>query len=252
MGAHYAYSYNSGISFPLSLLAFSAHNKLIDGALPADEYGPSIRTRAGSVSELGQNGIRFFVQPSFGKYHYKFVFLPRPKGCYPFLQSENYMEIEKEKTLCQIYLVKMQRETLQNANQAPLSLTQHKFIVPEEDFREVLGDLEDRMKKWNGELGSWVDGTNLSIEYVREGNIRSMSSNAHSADSPVSQFGSDVQRLALAFGPTGMIPRGYNWHADIAPESPCSGLELNTPDKDGIGMGDDDCAKKLEKIGILD
>ena len=63
-----------------------------------------------------------------------------------------------------------------------------------------------------------------------------------SPSNPAAQLGRDVLGLMLAYGPTGLIPRSYDWNVGRPPPgSECLGLGLNLPAADGTSETRDHC-----------
>lgn len=119
----------------------------------------------------------------------------------------------------------------------------YRFEVPEEEFRNVVRSFNSAAESWPGEPTLDVGGTWVEVEQSVDGNIRSMSSNSETFTAPTALLLPQVHRLLLAYAPVGTVPRSSGFAAEEPySEWPCSGSEMNTPDIDGFGVGDDGCA----------
>ena len=134
-----------------------------------------------------------------------------------------------------------------NRGNAPPRAEEHRFALPEEDFRTLMESFDANTRGWHGERSGWTDGTGIAVERVRDGVVTSMDSNSQgwSQRNPAVRLLGDVQRLALAYGPSGTVPRSYSWHVQSRIEYPCADIGLNTPDPDGFGIGNDLCGQAL-------
>jgi hypothetical protein len=122
------------------------------------------------------------------------------------------------------------------------------FFVPEEDYREIVHDFDRTAPRWPGTTRLWTDGTGLEIERVRDSDIWSMSTKASGRlVDPGARLSRGVQRLLLAYGPSGATPRNYDWTVQPDDDYPCGGADLNTPDADGFGIGNDACARFIAR-----
>ena len=131
-----------------------------------------------------------------------------------------------------------------------VSFEDFRFIVPQEDGREVLIAADRLSTTWSGSGRKSVGGTYVSFELITDGQVRSMDAKASFAgdyNNPAAFVAAEVHRLALAYGPVGEIPRRYDWHSfeSEGGRFPCNNLGLNVPDPDGFGVGDDACARSL-------
>jgi hypothetical protein len=219
----------------------------------ADIFGfdklPPLRSKGGDA-------IRVLVQPSFGRYHYRFDFVPLEKAC--TVPDSNIDDLSDDKrSWCGAVTVNGERTTLgasdgeqQNSEALPF-----RFVVPAEDFRSFFNVLKHRMARWNGSRSQLLDGTSVAIEQHARGEVRSYHSNAifeFSQDNPAAFASLFVRSLALAYGPSGIFPRSEGWHVrsdeqQIELRFACNAQFLNTADPDGIGVGDDRCATALKQ-----
>jgi hypothetical protein len=198
------------------------------------------------LSSLGPEGLRVFIAPSFGAYRYLIDFAPRPRGC-NMIRAGASLDVSEFRNLCSFVAARLIR---MSNDRTSLSQAQTwRFIVPEEDFRDAIGAFDRAAAHWWGDNVIICDGTSVEIERVHAGAVTSMSTNAIRGDSP-SNPGAillpDVQRLVLAYGPSGAVPRSYDWTVSFDPASACRS-DLNTPDPDGVGAGDDACARLMAR-----
>lgn len=124
-----------------------------------------------------------------------------------------------------------------------------RFVVPEEDFRDVIHAFDRAASHWRGDNVMVCDGTSIDIERVHAGTVSSMSTNALHAMSPGNpgaQLLPDVQRLVLAYGPSGVAPRSYDWTVASDAGHACT-AGLASADPDGVGTGDDACAQLIRR-----
>jgi hypothetical protein len=198
------------------------------------------------LATLGPDGLRVFVAPSFGDYRYLVDFSPQPRGCYMVPGSGEIDEAQWRNEGCVLIAVRLIRITNTHERPDATRAQTYRFVVPEEDFRDVVGTFDQSAARWSGGGAMNLDGTSVDIERVRGGVVTSMSTNAlrgQSPGNPGAQLLLDVQRLALAYGPTGVIPRSYDWNVSSEPDYPCTRGDLNVPDSDGFGTGSDLCAQ---------
>lgn len=105
---------------------------------------------------------------------------------------------------------------------------EYRFHVPWEDLEVTLQAFDARARRWRGQRGMSTDGTPIMVERVKEGQVTSIDTNAATnwePANPAAQLRTDLHALVLAYGPTGSIPRSYDWHVD---ETTCSERGLNT------------------------
>jgi hypothetical protein len=179
---------------------------------------------AGRLRLLGAEGVRVMIRPSFGEVDYD-IYLSRGGLDIP----------SKAKALVRVV----------SKHGAP---REYQFDIPDEDLMVTLDAYDLRARRWMGETGLGADGTAIFVERVRDGAITSMHSNSNagwSPGNPAVQLGSDVLRLMLAYGPSGVFPRSYDWHVSAGEHAdyPCAGYDLNGADPDGFGVGADACAQ---------
>lgn len=196
----------------------------------------------------GADGLRVYIEPSFGAFDYRFEIVPQPQGCITIWPDEEFAE---EKNYCAHYLVRMRKQASQNGQpRAAAKFEDFHFILPQEDARELLGISDRLAQAWGRGRSGTLDGTTIAFELTKRGKTRSMISN-ESLDTdhrnPAAWVGAELHRLAFAYGPTGQIPRRYDWHSFESEDGrfPCNNPGLNVPDPDGFGVGDDACARSL-------
>ncbi len=214
-----------------------------DGSL---EDGYVIKRAKLELPSLTQDGaIRLQIAPSFGQFDYVLDFTPQPSGCLMWRRNRN-LSLTEVKNSCQIIAVSVWRSASENVG-ALKSLEKRRFFVPEEDYRDAILSFNERLKNWHGRRLGMADGTWLGLEQLHRGKVGSMTANAGewSSDNPLSQLVRDVQRLAIAYGPTGFFPRSYDWHNLSDPDYAC-GMGFAGADPDGMGAGGDVCAALLK------
>jgi hypothetical protein len=197
---------------------------------------------------LGSDGLRVYIEPSFGEFDYRFEIVPQPQACITIWPDEEFSE---EKNYCAHYLVRMRKQASQNGqSRGSAPFEDSSFILPQEDARELLGIADKLSDAWVGSPSSTIDGTTIAYELTKRGKTRSMISN-DSLDTdyrnPAAWVGAEMLRFALAYGPAGKIPRSADWHSLVDPDGrfPCNYPGLNVPDPDGFGGGDDACTRSL-------
>lgn len=196
----------------------------------------------------GTDGLRVYIEPSFGEFYYRFEIVPQPEGCITVWPDEEFAE---HKNYCAHYLVRMRKQASQNGQPSTAAdFEDFRFILPQEDARELLGVSDRLAQTWTGDRSVTLDGTSIAFELTKRGKTRSMISNESLVTdhrNPAAWIGAEMHRLALAYGPTGHIPRLYDWHSNESDDGrfPCNNPGLNVPDPDGFGVGDDTCARSL-------
>lgn len=197
---------------------------------------------------IGADGMRIYVEPSFGDFDYRFEIVPQPAGCTALWADE---EFDEQKDYCRFYLVNMRKAATQRRNDglAP-RYEDYSFVLPEEDGRELFDVVDQLSDRWRGGGDMLLDGTSVSFELAKHGMVRSMRSNSlleRDHTNPAAWAGAEMHRFALAYGPSGQIPRGHDWHSYVSDDGqfPCNQPGLNAPDTDGFGAGDDLCALSL-------
>lgn len=177
---------------------------------------------------LGSNGLRASIEPSFGNARYQIDIAPdglrlpgSPNVRYRILADQGAVE-------------------------------EYRLFASYEDVREVIDMFDARSDGWLGATGLGLDGTSVIAERVATGRVSYGDSNARPSEdplNPIAGLGADLNRLLLAYGPTGRVPRLVDWH--ILPanhaEAPCHGGDYNLPDPDGIGVGEDACARSRRR-----
>jgi len=124
------------------------------------------------------------------------------------------------------------------------------FVAPREDVWLAVERFFEWTAKWRGQPCFATDGTNFGAQWTTSDGVASVRSNClrNSDAPPVINLGLDVQRILLAYGPTGKTPRSADWHLpETSSEYPCNNPELNVADLDGFGVGQDSCALWLKQ-----
>lgn len=184
----------------------------------------------GELGVLGSNGLRASISPSFGEARFQIDIAPdglRLPGA-PNVRYRIWHEGG--------------------------SVEEHRLIASYEDVREVVELFDARADRWRGTTGFGTDGTSVIAERVTAKNTSHGHSNAHPGQDPLNPMAGlrvDLNRLLLAYGPTGRVPRLRDWHIwpAVHAEAPCHGGDYNTPDPDGIGAGSDACALSRRTTG---
>jgi hypothetical protein len=210
----------------------------VAGPLRGD-YAISSQASGGeTLAALGQDGLRVSIAPSFGRYHYYLSLRPLPAGCIPRDRLPDNGSGDGRG--CGPVRVDVRR-----IDQTDQSIAAVRFLLPPEEGEMLLSRLDARLERWRGNNFGMLDGTGVDIERVRDGRTTSMSSNAYAIDpgNPVPQLSTDLQRVLLAYGPTGFAPRESGWHVrdDPAREDPCNRPGFATPLDRGFGAGNSDC-----------
>ena len=214
----------------------------LEGTLPRPLSGRlAISSEASGgekLSDLGREGLRVLIKPSFGRYAYYVTLRWLPEGCIP--RDRVKRDGSDRARMCQASHVRARRI---DATSGTTVLAQ--FHVPREDGDAVLEQLDARLARWEGPNFVSTDGTGVSLERVRDGQIRSMSSNGSpqfDVNNPAAQLRGDLLRILLAYGPAGFAPRAEDWHVDRPGEDwgGCS-PGLAQPLDRGFGAGNSDC-----------
>ncbi|RYD61801.1 MAG: hypothetical protein EOP58_14235 [Sphingomonadales bacterium] len=191
-----------------------------------------------TLTDFGQDGLRVLIEPSFGRYAYYLTLRWIPSGCIP--RDRAKPTGSERARMCQASHIRVRR-----IDAASGATALARFHVPREDGDAVLEQLDARLVRWQGPNFASTDGTSVSLERVRNGEVRSMSSNASpqfDVDNPAAQLRGDLLRILLAYGPAGFAPRAENWHVDPPGENwgGCS-RGLAQPLDRGFGTGNSDC-----------
>lgn len=216
------------------------------GKISARPLAEPLHPQLEPLASLGRNGMRVSVSPSFGLYHFVADFIPQPIDCY--LPTEPFDQDRYEREGCGMIAV---RYTVFGRDEAPEPrIRRFNFQLPEEEYREAVGQFDRLARRWRGGRGGLLDGTRVGVEQFQGGALRSMETNAtisFEPDNPAAHLLSDVHRQLLAYGPAGAVPRGSGFTvASREPdEYPCMGRTFADPDPDGFGAGEDPCARQL-------
>lgn len=197
---------------------------------------------------IGKDGMRVYIEPSFGAFSYRFEIVPQPGDCAARWLDE---DAGIQAKACAHYLVRMRKvSTTPIEPGGPAKREDFRFILPAQSAEELFNGAHEMSNRWRGTTVSWLDGTAVSFELHKRGRVRSMYSNgplSYDYRNPAAWVAAELHRFALAFGPEGQIPLNPDWHS-YAPEGggfPCGIAGLNVPDPDGFGVGDDACARSL-------
>ena len=204
--------------------------KVMPGPIPADDAKLFELPGPNRLRLLGTDGMRVMIRPSFGELYYDI-----------YLSPGGLKLTASPKVLVRVIYRQAARAR------------EYQFDMPSEDLEMTLLAFDSRTRTWSGDGGS-MDGTSVFVERVKDRKIISMHTNSEpswSPNNPAAQLRSDLLGLMLAYGPSGIFPHSYDWHvvAEEHHERPCNGLDLNAPDADGFGVGDDDCAVFKRKAG---
>lgn len=211
----------------------------IDGPLAGDRAIPSGLSGGEKLSDLGAEGLRALVRPTFGRYAYYLSFQRLPPGCLPRdrLRSDG----SNRSQACGTTRVRVRR-----TDQFDHSAATAGFFLPVEESDDLFEELDARLARWHGINFGGTDGTGVDVERVRDGRATSMSSNASPSrdrDNPAAQLRGDMLRILLAYGPAGFAPRSGSW--DVRPPQddgdPCNNPALAEPLDRGFGTGNSDC-----------
>lgn len=211
-------------------------DKVIDGPLSGDRAISASDAGGGQLSSVGSDGFRVLIEPSFGRYRYYLSFRQLPSGC--LLRARQRRDGSDSGRVCGPGRIHVRRID-QNDGQVLTA----EFFIPGEEADTLLEDLDARLTRWRGTDTLTYDGTGVSLERVRNGSVISIDTNHVGPDNPASQLLGDLQRILLAYGPSGFAPRSGNWSVRSAePEDDlCNHPELATPLNRGFGVGDSDC-----------
>ncbi len=190
------------------------------------------------LSDLGRDGLRVLIEPSFGRYAYYVTLRWVPAGCIPRDRAKR--DGSDGARLCHASHFRVRR-----IDAASGAVAAAQFHVPREDSDALVEQLDIRLAQWKGPNFASTDGTGVSIERVRDRQVRSMHSNGSpqlDIDNPAAQLRGDLLRILLAYGPTGFAPRAENWHVDRPAEDRggCSPGLAHPLDR-GFGAGNSDC-----------
>lgn len=190
------------------------------------------------LTDLGRDGLRVLIEPSFGRYAYYVALRWVPSGCIPRDRAKSDGSVRAR--LCQASHVRVRRI---DADSGKVALAE--FYATRQDGDALLEQLDARLAQWKGPNFPSTDGTGVSLERVRDGQVRSMRSNSspsYGIDNPAAQLRGDLLRILLAYGPAGFAPRAEDWHVDRPGEDwgGCS-PGLATPLNRGFGAGDSHC-----------
>lgn len=241
----------SGLLLPILLLSacdlFPTADKIEDGPLSqssdADIFGFE---KLPPLNNKGADALRVVIGPSFGRYHYRFDFVPLKVGCKIVDRDIDDMTKYDGNAYCgNVWAngVRIDREAEQ-------SNVKFRFIVPAEDFKNLFDSVKFSVARWNGSWDMTTDGTSVAIELHNRGKISSLNSNGRSPDNPSALASLLVKAIALAYGPAGIFPKLHDWQVytredELDPKYACAAPQLSLSDIDGFGVGDDACAKSL-------
>ena len=182
------------------------------GALSADKRA-AYHLPASTVNLLSGEGISVTIRPSFGEIDYDLDLAPAG------------LALPGQPTA---------RLLVRPKQGAP---REYRFDVPWEDLTMILEAYDTRARQWRGQRSMSADGTSIAIERVAKNRITSMITNAAAGsepNNPGAQLRTDLHGLMLAYGPTGVIPRSYDWHVYETDEAD---MCLNTALPNGFRKG---------------
>ncbi|MBA4760222.1 hypothetical protein [Sphingomonas sp.] len=199
---------------------------------------PSAASGGETLADLGQDGLRVLIEPSFGRYAYYVTLRWVPSGCIP--RDRARPTGADGARMCRAAHVHVRRN---DAASGATALA--RFHIPREDGDAVLEQLDARLARWQGPNFASTDGTGVSLERVRAGHVRSMRSNSspqYDIGNPAAQLRGDLLRILLAYGPAGFAPRAEDWHVD-PPGADWGGCSpgLAAPLDRGFGAGNSGC-----------
>jgi hypothetical protein len=202
-------------------------------AIPADVAGGE------QLSDLGTDGLRVLIQPSFGRYHYYLSLRRLPQDCLP--RELRRRDGSDSARACGPTLIRARR-----IDRGDRRFRDALFVLPVEESDNLFEELDARLRTWRGARSRWLDGTGISLERVGQGRVRSMTSNQPAladGDNPAAQLQGDLLRILLAYGPAGFAPRRADWNVplDEEAEDPCNDPALAMPLDRGFGTGNSDC-----------
>jgi len=168
--------------------------------------------------------------------------VPRPAGCE---LPKSWSEPEPVPRWCEVAEIHYVVIPPHRPNDA----RHYRFIVPIEDFADIAKDFATLASRWRGGEGGMLDGTSITVEAWREGHLRSIMTNETQPDNPAAMTALGVHRMLLAYAPSGTVPRARSF--DIADDGsyPCQTPGFATSDPDGLGVGDDACARQRSLRG---
>lgn len=210
----------------------------IDGPLSGDRAIPTRASGGERLADVGNEGLRVLIAPSFGRYAYYFSLRRQPTGC--IARARLPHDVSAEARACGASRVHVRR-----IDQFDRTVAASHFFLPPEESDAFFEELDLRLSRWKGSNYGGTDGTGIEVERVSAGRVTSMSSNASAAhpDNPAAQVSGDLHRILLAYDPSGFAPRSYNWDVREAgdTEDPCNNQALATPLDRGFGIGNSDC-----------
>ncbi len=207
-----------------------------NGPLPD---GAAISAASGGerLSDLGRDGFRVLIAPSFGRYRYYVSMRRLPIGCIP--RARSTLDEKPSQVACGPGQFRVRRIDATSG-----SVDGARFVLPVDESETLVRELDARLARWSG-MSLALDGTGFDLERVSDGRIVSISGNASSGevDDPTTWLSHELLRILLAYGPTGFAPRSSSWHVREADDAgdPCNNPGLATPLDRGFGTGNSDC-----------
>ncbi|MEG3182211.1 hypothetical protein [Sphingomonas sp. LT1P40] len=213
-----------------------------DGPLASDFAIKPTLAGGDKLSNLGTEGLRVLIAPTFGRYAYYMSLRRLPSGCLP--RDRRKGDGSDDRRACGTTQVGVRR-----TDQFDQSVATAAFFLPVEESDALFEELDTDLSRWTGPNWGGTDGTSVDIERVRNGRVKSMSSNAsppEDSGNPAAALRGDLLRILLAYGPSGFTPRSSDWHVRRADEldDPCNDPALAQPLDRGFGVGNSDCDAK--------
>ncbi len=174
--------------------------------------------RHGKLETYNSDAIRIIIAPSFGIYHYRFDVVPLKKGC-RVIDRTKHFDKQPVSKMCGDATVSAERSINpawkeRDPAAKPLRFA---FVIPAPEYTSLFRTLSSKTEKWRGHWQGVTDGTSTAIELHSGGKIVSYHSNVPleiAPDNPAAFASLQIRAIALAYAPTGSIPRGIDWNVD--------------------------------------
>lgn len=209
----------------------------IDGPLSGNHAIPERASGGETLADLGPDGVRVLIAPTFGRYAYYLSLRRLPAGCLP--RDRRPDDGSADGRACGPSRVDVRR-----IDQFDKSVATARLFLPPEESDALFDTLDARLGRWRGSNSGGTDGTGIDLERVRDGRVTSLSSNVYAGpEHPAALLSRDLHRILLAYGPDGFAPRSYDWNVRQPGDNrdPCNDPALATPLDRGFGLGNSDC-----------